>query len=655
MTKSYSKYKFRIRYVSAFIILFWFTLCAKLFSIQVFNGQKHKKILIAQSQRKEIILAERGNIFDRNNDALTRNISHYTLSVNPSKVDDKKSLALLLSKIIEDSTEYYLKKLNSKKKFEFLARNIRMTRSDIEKLKKYTGLNILKKYHRAYPHGSIASQVLGYTDADDNGISGIEKDYDKFLSGTAGKTIKSKGWKGKFQNRSDLPYTAPLNGNNIKLTIDLNYQSILQQELIKRLEETNAKSAMGVIMNPQTGAILAMASVPSFDNNNFSKYPLDNHRCKVITDQFEPGSTFKIIAATAALSEKKIDINEEFNCENGQFDYFGTSIKDHEPYGHLNTSQIIEHSSNIGIIKIAERVGSSSMYKYARLFGFGSATNLGLEGETPGKIKQEKDWSRISIGQIAMGHEVAVNTLQLATAFSAIANDGYIVKPHIVDRVYGLNEKIKLLNSTSVKRKIATEDIIIQIKNMLRKVVISGTGTEANIAGWEVAGKTGTAQKYIDGKYSNDHFISNFVGFLPASNPKLLSAIVIDEPESPMHWGGQGAAVAFKRIMQRIINMDDDIMPPLKKYKSLDRKFLASEIIECKKKFKPLPMSLSTINIQNIIRVPNVIGKSLKSAIKSISEVGLRLKISGSGQVISQTPRPGKIVKKNDVCILNLN
>ena len=654
MTKSYTKYKSRIRYVSAFIILFWFTLCAKLFSVQLFHSDEHKKILIAQSQRKEIIPSERGNIFDRNNGALTRNISHYTLSVVPGKVVNKKSLAKTLSNITNETENYYLKKLNSKKNFEFLARNIRISQANTNKLKKYAGLDILKKYRRSYPHQSIASQILGYTDADDNGISGIEKDYDKFLSGTAGQTIKSKGWKGKFQNRSDLPYTAPLNGNSMQLTIDLNYQSILQEELLKRLKETNAKSAMGVIMNPQTGAVLAMASVPSFDNNNFSKYPIDNHRCRVITDQFEPGSTFKIVAATAALAEKKINLTEEFNCENGQFNYFGTSIKDHEPYGYLTTSQIIQHSSNIGIIKIAEKVGSSSMYKYARLFGFGSATNIGLEGETPGKIKPEKDWSRISVGQISMGHEIAVNTLQLATAFSAIANDGYIVKPHIVKRIYGLDEKTKLQNSTSVKRKIATEDIIIQIKKMLRTVVISGTGTEANIPGWEVAGKTGTAQKYIDGKYSNDHFISNFVGFLPSSNPKILSAIVLDEPESPMHWGGQGAAVAFRRIMQRLINMDDSIIPPLKNYKNLSQEFLSSEIIKSKEQFKPLPMSLSTINIEKNIRVPNVIGKSLKSAIKDISEAGLRLKISGSGQVISQIPRPGQVVKKNDVCLLNL-
>jgi len=654
LTKSYTKYKSRIRFVSLFIILFWFTLCAKLFSVQVFNGQKHKKVLLAISQRREIILPERGNIFDRNNDALTRNISHYTLSVNPQKITNKKSLANALSNITSGTKKHYLKKLNSKKKFEFLVRNIRINQSDVEILKTFSGLNISKKFHRFYPHGLIASQILGYTDSDDNGISGLEKDYNKYLSGTAGKSIKSKGWKGEFQNRSDLPYTAPINGNSIELTLDLNYQSILQQELEKRLKETSSKSAMGVIMNPQTGAILAMASVPSFDNNDFSKYPLDNHRCRVITDQFEPGSTFKIVAATAALSENKINLSEEFNCENGQYNYFGTSIKDHEPHEFLNTSQIIQNSSNIGIIKIAERVGSSSLYKYARLFGFGSITNLGLDGETPGKIKPEKEWSRISIGQISMGHEVAVNTLQLATAFSAIANDGYIVKPHIVKKIYGLDDKTKFHNRTKVQRKISTEDIVIQIKKMLRKVVVSGTGTEAGIAGWEVAGKTGTAQKYIDGKYSNNHFISNFVGFLPSSNPKLLSAIVLDEPESPMHWGGQGAAVAFRRIMQRIINMDDTIIPPLKNQKKAEPKFLVSKKNKNKEELKSLPMSLSTMNIKQRIKVPNVIGKSLKSAIKRISEVGLRVKISGSGQVVSQTPRPGRILKNNDVCTLNL-
>ena len=212
------------------------------------------------------------------------------------------------------------------------------------------------------------------------------------------------------------------------------------------MKETESKSAMGLIMNPQSGAILAMSSVPSFDNNNFSQFSISQHHSKVLTDQFEPASTFKIVAATASLAENKISLEQEFSCENGKFDYFGSIIKDHDPYEQLTISQIIKHSSNIGIIKIAEEVGSNSIYKYAKLFGFGTPTNFDMAGETAGKIKPEKEWSRISIGQISMGHEVAVNALQLAVAFSAIANNGFLVKPYIVDKIYNKDKNWKKRN-----------------------------------------------------------------------------------------------------------------------------------------------------------------------------------------------------------------
>ena len=367
------------------------TLCAKLFSIQVFHGKDYQKTLIAQSQRKEKIQAERGNIFDRNGNALTRNIAHYTLSVNPQKISDKYALASFINNITKKSSKTYLKKLNSNKKFEFLERNIRLDQEKVELIKRYEGLNIKRSYRRSYPHGAVVSQILGYNDTDGHGISGLEKDYDQMLSGESGIAIKSKGWKGKYQSRSGLPFTAPINGSDIILTLDLDYQSILQEELIIRMKETDAKSAMGIIMNPQSGEILAMSSVPSFDNNSFSQYPISQHHSKVLTDQFEPGSTFKIVAATACLAEEKISLEQEFSCENGEYDYFGSIVKDHKRYEQLTISQIIKHSSNIGIIKIAEKVGSNSMYKYAKLFGFGTHTNFDIAGETPGKINQKKN------------------------------------------------------------------------------------------------------------------------------------------------------------------------------------------------------------------------------------------------------------------------
>ena len=629
-------------------------LCAKLFSVQVFQGKKHQKTLIAQSQRQEKLSAERGNIFDRNGNALTRNIAHYTISVNPQKVSDKNALASLMSSLTKKTKEFYLKKLNSNKKFEFLERNIRFNQSEVESIKKLKGLNIKKTYRRSYPHGPVVSQILGYNDTDGYGISGLEKDYNSELSGKSGVAIKSKGWKGKFQSRSGLPFTAPINGSDISLTLDLNYQSILQEELLKRMKETESKSAMGLIMNPQSGAILAMSSVPSFDNNNFSQFSISHHHSKVLTDQFEPGSTFKIVAATASLAEDKVSLEQEFSCENGKFDYFGSIIKDHEPYEQLTISQIIKHSSNIGIIKIAEEVGSNSIYKFAKLFGFGTPTNFDMAGETAGKLKPEKEWSRISIGQISMGHEVAVNTLQLAVAFSAIANNGFIVKPYIIDRIYNKDKNFEQKTVSLVKRKISSEKKINKIKDMLRQVVLDGTGTEADIQGWEVAGKTGTAQKYINGKYSNDHFISNFVGFFPASKPEILSVIVLDEPKSPMHWGGKGAAVAFKRAMKRIINMDDSISPPVKENKQEKLNHFVYSELEKMAISDQIPSTLSTKNIQKRIDVPNVLGKSLKKAIVILTNAGLKVKVNGSGKVIEQFPKPGSLSKNSKQCILTL-
>ena len=629
-------------------------LCAKLFSVQVFQGKKHQKTLIAQSQRQEKLSAERGNIFDRNGNALTRNIAHYTVSVNPQKVSDKNALASLMSSLTKKTKEFYLKKLNSNKKFEFLERNIRFNQSEVESIKKLKGLNIKKTYRRSYPHGPVVSQILGYNDTDGHGISGLEKDYNSELLGESGIAIKSKGWKGKFQSRSGLPFTAPINGSDISLTLDLNYQSILQEELLKRMKETESKSAMGLIMNPQSGAILAMSSVPSFDNNNFSQFPISQHHSKVLTDQFEPGSTFKIVAATASLAEGKVSLEQEFSCENGKFDYFGSVIKDHEPYEQLTISQIIKHSSNIGIIKIAEEVGSNSIYKFAKLFGFGTPTNFDMAGETAGKLKPEKEWSRISIGQISMGHEVAVNTLQLAVAFSAIANNGFIVKPYIIDRIYNKDKNLEQKTTSIVKRKISSEKKINKIKDMLRQVVLDGTGTEADIQGWEVAGKTGTAQKYINGKYSNDHFISNFVGFFPASKPEILSVIVLDEPKSPMHWGGKGAAVAFKRAMKRIINMDDSISPPAKENKEEKLNHFVYSELEKMAISDQIPSTLSTKNIQKRIEVPNVLGKSLKKAIVILTNAGLKVKVNGSGKVIEQFPKAGSLSKNSKLCILTL-
>jgi cell division protein FtsI/penicillin-binding protein 2 len=577
--------------------------------------------------------------------------------VNPSKLINKKEIAEELSKQTGKPKEKYLEKLNSKSKFEYLERNLQKNELGLLETKVFPGLNIERKYRRYYPHENIGAQVLGYTNLDDEGISGIEKDYNNYLKGIPGWVYKTKGWSGKIQHKSGMPFQKSINGSNIQLTIDLEYQSILEEELKKRQDETSSSSATGIIMDPETGEILAMATTPGFNNNHFRSTRPEFHRIKSITDQFEPGSTFKVVSTVSALYDGLISLNDEFNCENGSFEYHTKKITDHESYSMLTASQIIHHSSNIGIIKIMDQVGRKRLFSMSRDFGFGSKTGININGEVSGKLNHFNDWSAVSLGMIAMGHEVGVTAIQLASAYCALANGGYLLKPRIVHQIMDESENIIYSEEPVVLRKIADDSTIESVREMLRGVVVKGTGKNADIPGWKVAGKTGTAQKWKNGKYSNNDFISNFIGFFPADNPQLLALIMLDEPSKPFHWGNEGAAVAFNRIMSRIINMDDTISPPLNDHIAFEAKKImaASEKDNIELIKEKLPLNLSTFSSNsNKTKVPEVRGLSMRKTMTTLNEFGLRYKINGSGKVYWQSPEPGQVVTKGTVCIVGL-
>jgi cell division protein FtsI/penicillin-binding protein 2 len=660
VTKTYLKYKNRITILAGFILFSWAGLCARLFQVQVLNGSEYKIKVVEQSQKKQIIPANRGNIFDRNNKPLTRNIIHYTLSVNPKKVTDKIAVATAVSERTGEPKKKYIDKIDKNSNFEYLERNLQRETLGLLTNHSFTGLNIKRKYKRYYPHSNIGAQLIGYTNIDDEGISGIEKDFNKYLKGTSGWVHKTKGLSGKIQHKSGMPFNEPIDGNNIQLTIDLEYQSILEQELLKRQVETNAKSATGIIINPQSGEILAMASVPGFDNNNFSESEPELHKVRAITDQFEPGSTFKVVSAVAAIKQNDISLFEEFDCENGKYQYYNISVSDHEKYEMLTLPQIIKHSSNIGIVKMVERIGSKKLYETCRDLGFGSKTGINLKGEVTGKLSPYSDWSTVSLGQIAMGHEVGVTALQIATAYCAIANGGFLVKPRLIRQIIDQNNNQVFSEKTKVLRRIADVQTMKEIRQMLRGVIIDGTGENASISGWKIAGKTGTAQKWKDGKYSNKQFISNFVGFFPYDDPKILTFIMLDEPSQPFHWGSEGAAVAFNRVVKRIINMDNSITPPKnKKYVSLKKpnNYLNKEI-DIKDEIEPERIELSFLSTQQIhgnkTEVPEIRGFSMRKAMRVLRSFDLNFKIQGTGKVLWQSPRPGSIVKKETICVVGL-
>ncbi len=671
MTRIYQQYQRRIACLSLVVIIAWGGLGVRLFDIQVTNGENYHKQGVKQGQTKEILPALRGNIFDANGILLTRNIIHYTIAADPSQVKNKQEVAKELSKLTDKPVNHYIKKLNGKNNFAYLERNLQKKYAQPIIEKHFDGIIIQRHARRTYPQENIIGQIVGFTNVDDEGLAGIEQIYNKQLSGNDGWIIKQRSGTGNVNLKNNYPKLEPTDGADIQLTINIKYQSVLQEELLKQLKKTAAVSATGIIINPQTGAILAMASVPDFNPNQPNKSATENQKIRACTDQFEPGSTFKIVAATAAIDKNLVSIEDKFDCENGTYQFKSVTITDHEPFNNLSLGEIIEKSSNIGIIKVAARVGKKSLYKYAQEYGFGTPTNIGLNTESSGTLRKLRDWSKISLAEISMGHEIGITVLQLAMAYSAVSNGGILLKPYIINNIKNINGSSIYSEKPTVIRKIANENVMNQLSQFLAKAVETGTGIEAGIPGWQVAGKTGTAQKFIDGAYSHTKFVSSFVGYLPASNPQLLCVITLDEPKLGYHWGGTGAAPVFKRVMERIINLDDSIQMPkniIKNSITLEPILVEKAIKKSNKIFKNKPILLSSSanepksnspsqkrqeNKTEIV-VPNVKGMSLKKAINTLHNSGFESKFAGSGTVVWQSPKPGVVLKIGTICSIGL-
>ena len=639
MTKNYKKYRSRIIFISLGFVLLWTGLSIRLVKIMVFDSSHYRKIGFKQSKTQEPLIATRGNIFDKNEVPLTKNIIHYSVGVHVENINNKNEIATSLSEITGRDSYFYSNKLKNKKT-GYQVLELKVSRKVGEKIEKeLPELKTIKSSRRFYPHANIASQIIGFTKHNDSGLVGIERHYEKFLAGTNGWVVKQKnvaGRKGSY-HKTSFPIKKPVQGSNIQLTIDIEYQSILQEELQRRIDEAGAKGAMGILMNPQNGDILAMASLPDFNLNDPNGFPLENQKNKVVTDQFEPGSTYKIVAATAALLSEKIKLSDEFNCEEGKVQIDGWTISDHEQFGVLTFPQIIANSSNVGVIKIAQKIGRDPIYNTSRSFGFGSYTGIGFPGESQGVLRKKSDWNHMSVASVSIGYEVAVTALQIASAYAAIANGGVLLKPQLVKQI--IDEKGNVIYSPKPEsiRKIAKPSVMHELKQILEKVVNEGTGTKADIEGWTIAGKTGTAIKYLEGSYSRK-YVSNFAGFFPSENPQVVGVVVLDEPNHGLHWGGYGAAPLFKRIAERIINLDDS-------FKHYKNETVKSKSVLASKK-DGIPPALNTISTvkpytDGYVIIPDVRGMSIKKAKKLLIKNRLKPKFSGSGKVVWQFPRPG--------------
>jgi len=635
MTRSFLNFKNRIRFLSSMLLIVGVLFIFRLFDLQIVNATDK-----LQGFRQEYVEGKRGNIFDVDGGALTQNLTFYEIGIHPEYLNDKKTLLKDLSDCTGKDIDYYeTKLLNTNKSYIVLEKKTKKNCRNLTR--KYPEiLKIEKDYKRYYPQQELFGQIVGFTDTDDRGIEGLEYQYDKHLKGKSTSRAFKINNRGKRISDPTLNSEDPEDGSDIYLTLNKEYQAILREELINQMEKTEAIGAMGIIIDPEDGRILSMVSVPDFNPNFQREFEASYKKNRIVSDLIEPGSTFKIVTIGAAL-EDGIELLEEYNVE-GPYDFHGIKmVEDYEPNTILTMEEILIYSSNIGTIKIAEELGRDRIYNKAKELGFGSKTGLSLYGEPNGTLKNTKKWTLSSMHSVPIGYEVSVTPVHVAMAYASIANGGFLLKPYLVDKVIK-NDKTTLNNKKRVKKRVLSQSNAETLKNILFKTINIGSGKKAYLEGWDVAGKTGTAQKSISGGYSESKHLSSFVGFFPKDNPQLLALIIIDEPSTSgnQHFGGVSAAPVFKSVMNRIINIDSSI--------KVDKK---RETKNINGKLKRSNQVLIQKNIELVV-VPDLKDKNVREAIQILKLRGIKPQITGSGRIVFQSLEPGTKVPKNSICKL---
>ncbi|HOK56592.1 MAG TPA: penicillin-binding protein 2 [bacterium] len=549
----------RIRYTKLIFFTGFLLIFCQLFNLQVIMYSKYKIIERKTRYAKIKVLAERGKIYDRWGNLLAFNLPNYSLyfdtwmiqklkEKNPEYLNELKNK---LSEILKIDKKQIEEKMNEP--YALIKKDIEI--EEYEKIKKTNlkGIYFERKYKRVYPYGRHACHILGYTDIDGKGLEGVEYFYDSFLKGKDGIYLVLKDGLGNLIPSIKKTLIKEEKGKDIVLTIDSDIQFIVEEEIKNGYEKFSPKNISVIVMDADTGEILALANYPDYDPNNFSKFDLSIIRNKCVTDLFEPGSVFKIVTAAAAIEENIFTPDSTIMCEYGKWFVRDHYLHDVHPYGILTFEETVVKSSNIGIVKIAMSLGEEKLYKYCKKFKFGERTGIDLPGEIGGIFRPLENWSSYSITAIPIGQEVGITSIQGIRAISVFANGGYLVKPHIIKEIK--DEKSYVINNyEDEKEQILSTNTTNIVKEMLRKVVSSeGTASSAKIDGYIICGKTGTAQKAVNGGYLKGKYVSSFVGFLLSKKKNIAISVNVDEPMGT-YYGGLVAAPIFRDILVRIIN-----------------------------------------------------------------------------------------------------
>ena len=541
-------------YILAAIFVFWaVVVCGRLVQLQIFDYGELEQHAQRQQQRTIEVAARRGLIFDRSGHELAMSIAVDSIFAVPSEIPDPNTAATLLAHILKLDPAELRARFRASRTFCWVARKVDAEASDRVRALNLRGIYFQKESKRFYPKRELAAQVLGYVGMDDEGLSGIEREYDDQLRGQPGRMLISvdarKRWFGRVERQPEA-------GENVVLTIDQAIQYIAERELEKAIRENAAAAGTVIVENPHTGEILALANRPTFNPNLTGKIRPQELNNRAISDIYEPGSTFKLVTLSAALDQRLTNPNELVDCQMGSIVVAGRRIHDWKRYGVMSVANVLAHSSDVGTIKIGLRLGDERLYHYIRAYGFGSQTGIEMPGETRGMTKPVSRWSKVSIGAISIGQEIGVSPIQLASMVSSIANDGVWTAPRIIaGTMEPRSTPQTVVFHAGAQHRVISPLTAAEMKQMMEGVVLRGTGRKALLEGYTTAGKTGTAQKAdpVTHTYSHTRYVTSFAGFAPVNNPAAVVVVILDSPITHGHEGGIVAAPLFHTIAQQVL------------------------------------------------------------------------------------------------------
>ena len=625
----------RIRFFFLLIFCLLFIIICRVFYIQVFSYDKLSSLAESLWSRKLPIGADRGEIYDRKGRVLATNLTTTSLVLIPNQIKNPEEVAKKLSGILNSDYNDMLAHVTKKTSIERVHPEGRQLSYDIaSKIEElhFDGVYLVKESKRYYPYGTVLSHVLGYVGIDNQGLSGLELTYDKYLTGENGAIKYFSDGKGNRLELSEV-YEEPQNGVNLTLTIDLDLQLAAERELDNAVMKYNPEHAIALAMDPNTGEVLAMASRPNFDSNNYQDYDTTTiNRNLPIWMTYEPGSTFKIMTLASSLEEKTVNLFEDTYYDSGSVSIDGATIHCWKSGGHGAQTylNVVENSCNPGFVSLGNKLGVDKLMSYINKFGFGEKTGIDLNGESSGILFNPSRMGPVELATTSFGQGISVTPIQQVTAVSAVINNGYLYQPYIVKSLEEPEtQSIVKLNEPILRRRVISEESSKLARFALESVVANGSGRNAYIENYRVGGKTGTAQKVEDGHYLDGNYILSFVGFMPADDPKIVVYVAIDNPKGVTQYGGVVAAPIAKSILETAISVlniesSDEVMP--REYNWNDTKYY---------------------------KIPDVVGQTKEEAKKSLQ--GFQIEYSGEGEhVLYQSPSGNSYVKENGIVSLML-